>query len=220
MTIGIKNFEPIDFFAGASKFQRCTGDLTHRQGGTTSCIAIGFGQHDAAQRQRLFEGTRRVHGVLALHGVDHEQRLDGVQGLVQASDFLHQRFINGQTTGGIDNQHIQGRPIDIAEHLGEPISLTQVATAANTSAFYFCKIFKHAVGLTFTDYLARTRVEKTKQLLLNPNVRVSEAAYAAGFQSLSQFNRVFRRVTGESPTRYRERLHGATPRPNSLAFAA
>ena len=89
----------------------------------------------------------------------------------------------------------------IAEHLGEPISLTQVAAAANTSAFYFCKIFKHAVGLTFTDYLARTRVEKTKQLLLNPNVRVSEAAYAAGFQSLSQFNRVFRRVTGESPTR-------------------
>lgn len=107
----------------------------------------------------------------------------------------------------------------IAEHLGEPISLTQVAQAANTSAFYFCKIFKSAVGLTFTDYLARTRVEKTKQLLLNPNVRVSEAAYAAGFQSLSQFNRVFRRVTGESPSRYREHLHGAEPR-SSLAFAA
>lgn len=108
----------------------------------------------------------------------------------------------------------------IAEHLGEPISLTQVAHAANTSAFYFCKIFKSAVGLTFTDYLARTRVEKTKQLLLNPNVRISEAAYAAGFQSLSQFNRVFRRVTGESPTRYREKLHGAAARASSLAFAA
>jgi AraC-like DNA-binding protein/ligand-binding sensor protein len=107
----------------------------------------------------------------------------------------------------------------IAEHLGEPISLAQVAQAANTSAFYFCKIFKSAVGLTFTNYLARTRVEKTKQLLLNPNVRVSEAAYAAGFQSLSQFNRVFRRVTGETPSRYREQLHGAAPG-SSLAFAA
>lgn len=95
----------------------------------------------------------------------------------------------------------------IAAHLGEELSLEQVARAANTSAFYFCKIFKAATGLTFTDYVARARVEKTKELLLNANVRISEAAFAAGFQSLSQFNRVFRRVTGEAPTRYREKLH-------------
>jgi AraC-like DNA-binding protein/ligand-binding sensor protein len=111
----------------------------------------------------------------------------------------------------------------IAEHLGEPLSLTQVARAANTSAFYFCKVFKGVVGLTFTDYLARTRVEKTKQLLLNPNTRVSEAAYEAGFQSLSQFNRVFRRIAGESPSTYREQLHADAPIPSArrtLAFAA
>jgi AraC-like DNA-binding protein len=53
------------------------------------------------------------------------------------------------------------------------------------------------------------RVEKVRNLLLNPHKRVSEAAYEAGFQSLSQFNRVFRRIAGESPTTYRERLHGA-----------
>lgn len=103
----------------------------------------------------------------------------------------------------------------IAEHLGEPLSLTQVAKAVNTSAFYFCKIFRTAVGVTFTDYIARSRIEKTKQMLLDPNVRISEAAYAAGFQSLSQFNRVFRRIVGEAPTNYRDRLHGSV-----LAFAA
>jgi len=79
------------------------------------------------------------------------------------------------------------------------------------SAFYFCKIFKKATGLTFTDYLARVRVEKVKNLLLNPHRRVSEAAYEAGFQSLSQFNRVFRRIAGESPSIYREKLHGPSP---------
>jgi AraC-like DNA-binding protein len=79
----------------------------------------------------------------------------------------------------------------------------------NMSAFYFCKMFKKATGMTFTDYLARVRVEKVKNLLLNPHKRVSEAAYEAGFQSLSQFNRVFRRIAGESPSAYRERLHGA-----------
>jgi AraC-like DNA-binding protein/ligand-binding sensor protein len=111
----------------------------------------------------------------------------------------------------------------MAEHLDEPLSLRQVAQAAHMSAFYFCKIFKASVGLTFTAYLARTRVERAKQLLLNRQTRVSEAAFAAGFQSLSQFNRVFRRIVGESPSDYRANLHGATadeaPR-GKFAFAA
>ena len=106
----------------------------------------------------------------------------------------------------------------IAEHLGEELSLPQVAHAASMSAFYFCKVYKATTGLTFTDYVSRARVEKTKQLLLNPNMRVSEAAYEAGFQSLSQFNRVFRRVEGQSPSTYRDDLHGASRL--SLPFAA
>ncbi|PTX99114.1 AraC family transcriptional regulator [Opitutus sp. ER46] len=107
----------------------------------------------------------------------------------------------------------------IAEHYADEIALTDVARAVNTSPFYFCKLFKAATGLTFTDYLARVRVEMVKQILLNPHKRVSEAAYEAGFQSLSQFNRVFRRVAGESPSAYRERLHGPGVNP-ALAHAA
>ncbi len=95
----------------------------------------------------------------------------------------------------------------ITEHQDEDISLTQVAKAVNTSAFYFCKMFKRSTGMTFTDYLARVRVEKVKNLLLNPHKRISEAAFEAGFQSLSQFNRVFRKIAGEAPTAYREKLH-------------
>lgn len=97
----------------------------------------------------------------------------------------------------------------IAERHAEELSLTEVARSVNMSAFYFCKTFKKATGMTFTDYLARVRVEKVKNLLLNPHKRVSEAAYEAGFQSLSQFNRVFRRIAGRSPTTYRDQLHGA-----------
>jgi AraC-like DNA-binding protein len=94
----------------------------------------------------------------------------------------------------------------IETHQAEEISLADVAKAVNTSTFYFCKMFKKATGLNFTDYLSRIRVEKAKNLLLNPNMRISEVAFAAGFQSLSHFNRVFRRIAGESPTRYREKL--------------
>lgn len=99
--------------------------------------------------------------------------------------------------------------IYITEHQDEDLSLDQVASAVNMSAFYFCKTFKKSTGMTFTDYLARIRIEKVKNLLLNPHKRISEAAYEAGFQSLSQFNRVFRRIAGEAPTAYRERIHGA-----------
>ena len=98
----------------------------------------------------------------------------------------------------------------ISDHQDEDLSLDQVAKAVNMSAFYFCKMFKKATGMTFTDYLARVRVEKVKNLLLNPHKRISEAAFEAGFQSLSQFNRVFRRVAGESPTSYRDRIHPPT----------
>ena len=79
------------------------------------------------------------------------------------------------------------------------------------SANYFSEKFKQATGLNFVEYVARTRVEKARNLLLNPNMRISEVAFEVGFQSLSQFNRVFRRVTGESPSVWREKL----PAPNS-----
>lgn len=99
----------------------------------------------------------------------------------------------------------------IAERHAEELSLAEVARAVNMSAFYFCKSFKKVTGMTFTDYLARIRVEKVKHLLLDPNRRVSEAAYEAGFQSLSQFNRVFRRIAGEAPSTFRDKLHAGRP---------
>lgn len=92
----------------------------------------------------------------------------------------------------------------IAKNQSEPICLATVAKSVNTSTFYFCKLFKKATGLTFTDYLARVRIERAKELLSDRNKRVSEVAYAVGFQSLTHFNRSFRKVTGRSPSAYRE----------------
>jgi AraC-like DNA-binding protein/ligand-binding sensor protein len=94
----------------------------------------------------------------------------------------------------------------VAGHHADPISLEGIANAMHVSTFYFCKLFKKATGITFTDYLGRVRVEKAKNLLLNPHIRVSEIAYAVGFQSLTHFNRVFRDLTGDSPSHFREKL--------------
>jgi AraC-like DNA-binding protein/ligand-binding sensor protein len=92
----------------------------------------------------------------------------------------------------------------IAQNQGGAICLATVAKAVNTSTFYFCKLFKRTTGLTFTDYLARVRIEKAKTLLHDRNRRVSEVAYDVGFQSLTHFNRVFRKIAGQSPTSYRK----------------
>jgi AraC-like DNA-binding protein len=94
----------------------------------------------------------------------------------------------------------------IRDHQSEDLSLGQVAKAVNTSTFHFCKMFRKSTGLTFTDYVSRVRIEKAKNLLLNPNLRISEIAYEVGFQSLTHFNRVFKKITGQSPTRYRAQL--------------
>ncbi len=88
----------------------------------------------------------------------------------------------------------------------EDLSLAQVAAAVHTSIFYFCKLFRKVTGTTFTEFVSRTRVEKAKNLPLDPNLRVSEIAYEARFQSLTHFNRVFKKVAGESPTVYRGHL--------------
>ena len=94
----------------------------------------------------------------------------------------------------------------ILEHQSEDLSLGQVAKAVNTSTFYFCKMFKKVTGINFTDYLSRVRIEKAKNLLLNPSLRISEIAFEVGFQSLTHFNRVFKRIIGQSPTQYRAQL--------------
>ena len=94
----------------------------------------------------------------------------------------------------------------IQEHQTEEIKLGQVAKAVNMSSYYFCKMFKKVAGINFTDYVARVRIEKSKNLLLNPNLRVSEIAFEVGFQSLTHFNRVFKKILGQSPTEYRAQL--------------
>jgi len=94
----------------------------------------------------------------------------------------------------------------IEEHHSEDLSLGQVAQVVHTSVFYFCKLFKKVTGLNFTEFVSRIRIEKSKNLLLNHNLRISEIAYEVGFQSLTHFNRTFKHIVGESPTEYRSHL--------------
>ena len=100
----------------------------------------------------------------------------------------------------------------IEGHSDEELSLTKVAKAVYISANHLSEKFKEVTGVKFVDCVARTRFEKARNLLHDPNLRVSEIAFAVGFQSLSQFNRVFKRLAGKSPTEYRRAAKAQTNR--------
>ncbi len=91
----------------------------------------------------------------------------------------------------------------IRGHSDEELSLTKVARFVNISPNHFSEKFKEVTGVNFVDYIARTRTEKARERLQNSNLRISEIAFAVGFQSLSQFNRVFKKLTGKAPSAYR-----------------
>lgn len=121
----------------------------------------------------------------------------------QLSDLCNKLLV--QTSAG-DPEVIRRTKDFITQHHGENISSRLAAKEVHMSRSHFCAVFKRSTGATFTEYLMRVRVERVKELLANPNLRISEIAFRSGFQSLTHFNRVFLNITGESPTGYRQRF--------------
>jgi AraC-like DNA-binding protein len=114
-----------------------------------------------------------------------------------------EKMNNGNHSNGVEPVRIWKARNFIHAHSSEELSLGRVAEAANTSRNYFSEKFKEATGVTFVRYVARARFEKAATLLAQADLRVSEIAFAVGFQSLSQFNRTFKKFAGKSPTAYR-----------------
>lgn len=85
------------------------------------------------------------------------------------------------------------------------ISMQEVARTMNYSEAYFCKLFKQYFGKNFTAYLTEYRIETAKKMLKTPTVNIKEIGKAVGYADSNYFAKVFKRVTGESPSEYRGR---------------
>lgn len=168
------------------------------------------GTFESAARQMLHNGctagdlraARRWFDKLPAMTSERARALETMLRLfaTQLGDYAERLFLQ---TADNEPESVRRARQHILGHLTEPLTLEEVARQAGVSPFHFCKIFKRATGLTFTEFVNRARVEQAKRLLLKPQARITEIAYDVGFQSLSQFNRSFRRVTDESPTEYR-----------------
>lgn len=97
----------------------------------------------------------------------------------------------------------KARAIIHARAPNDKVTLPSVAAAVELTPQHLSTLFHRATGLRFTEYVSRIRVEEACQQLTATKKPVTEIAFAAGFQSLSRFNRVFREITGMSPREYR-----------------
>ena len=94
----------------------------------------------------------------------------------------------------------------IADHSAEDISQAEVASIVGLSSYYFSKLFNEYTNMTFPTYLSMVRVQNAINLLEDSSLSITECAFAAGFQSTTTFNKLFREMTGYSPREYRKRL--------------
>jgi AraC-like DNA-binding protein/ligand-binding sensor protein len=97
----------------------------------------------------------------------------------------------------------------IHDHFQEYITLHDVAQSASLSPHYFSSLFHEMTGITVKKYLQTIRINAAKQLLGLTSERITDIAFDVGFNNLTDFNRVFRRVERCSPKQYR-RLRTST----------
>jgi AraC-like DNA-binding protein len=91
----------------------------------------------------------------------------------------------------------------LEENYKEPVGLSEAAAAVHLSPYHFLRLFKHEVGLTPHQYLIRVRLRRAINLLRDTSLPVTDVAYEAGFEDLSNFVRTFHRHVGCAPRSFR-----------------
>lgn len=91
----------------------------------------------------------------------------------------------------------------LERHYDENINIKELAEIANCGERQLSRIFKQATDMTVIHYLHWIRVEKAKKLLLGTNDKILSISNEVGFKDVAFFNRIFKRMTGSSPTQYR-----------------
>lgn len=101
------------------------------------------------------------------------------------------------------NPHIRRALGYMATHYAEPISMEDVAQEAGLSPNYFSALFKQIIGVSFREHLCSIRVEESKQLLTSTDYSLTDIAIAVGFADQSYFCKIFKKLVGMTPGKYR-----------------
>ncbi len=89
------------------------------------------------------------------------------------------------------------------EHYAEKLLLSEMAEEIYVSQWHLSKLLNRETGQSFSELMNGIRIDKAKELLKDPSMRISDIAEAVGFQDLPHFSRVFKKVAGVSANEYR-----------------
>jgi AraC-like DNA-binding protein len=90
------------------------------------------------------------------------------------------------------------------QHLNRPIELAELAHAANLSITHFSRVFKEQTGYSPIDYFIHLKVQRACQYLSTTEHPIKQVAGFVGYEDSSYFSRVFRKVMGTTPEKYRK----------------
>lgn len=128
------------------------------------------------------------------------------KGLFSAEETLahiNAALVRSKHLGSETQRLVRKAMAHIHEHYGEPISLTQIATAIGISKEYLARCFHQETGMTLVTYLNRYRIDQAKACIAAGETNLSDIALKVGFASEPYFSRVFRQEVGMSPSEYR-----------------
>ncbi|MDR6550093.1 AraC family transcriptional regulator [Paenibacillus qinlingensis] len=94
----------------------------------------------------------------------------------------------------------------VEAHLHEKIEMEEVSRLAGMSYTYFSKFFKKSVGLSFTDYVNRQRIQKAEKLLITKTEIITDIAASVGIENMAHFYELFKRYNGCTPKEYVRKL--------------
>ncbi len=93
----------------------------------------------------------------------------------------------------------------VDENYQQKITVKMAASICNMDKAAFCRYFKRATGKTFIGFLNQYRISQAKRLLMHGK-NISETCYECGFESLSYFNRTFKKIAAENPSNFKKRI--------------
>jgi two-component system, response regulator YesN len=94
----------------------------------------------------------------------------------------------------------------INNHYTEQITLNNVSDVLFMNASYFCKIFREEMGEPFTKYFINLRIQKAKELMTDPTLKIYEIAGMVGYTDVQYFTKIFKSIQGVTPMQYREKI--------------
>ena len=104
--VRMEEIEVLELLAVRGKDDGSTNNTTGAQDGTTTGVVVELGHNQTTEFQGVVEGARRLHGILSGHGVNNEEAVVRVRSAAHGLDFGHEGFVNGETTGGVDDDHV------------------------------------------------------------------------------------------------------------------